>query len=437
MKNSIQTTARTAGKRRRSRRILLAAVVATGTAALSIALSISFKLERVIDRAVDGGGRRILIANADMRADSSFDWQMPPAFEPADTRYLLDAGAGIREVSVINELNWRQIEVNGEAYRPGPVLGSDENYADVMGLTLVAGSFFSSKNVEQRERLVVLSERAAIALFGDVQSAVGKSIRGDRNIVVMQRMGGGRNRQEASYDSYTVSGVFADSSEFERDAYGIPDYIIPYTVMFPSDMPIAPFVRTFAARSDSRPLEGIEAGLGSSLSSIKDDDSLKLSVWEGSVDRGGASSVEGVRNTLRSLSTAAQLFGLAILIVASFGIVSGMIAEAAERKRELAVKRAIGLSSFSAAMDLCYSAVRLAAAGAVIGFVVSLAAGGPITAALQPFLEALGVNSADLAVSSIEWGTLAAPFTAVCIAAVFSFLPALSSASRPIVEGLQ
>lgn len=420
------------------RLVLLGSVVAVGTAALSISLLVSARLDRLIDGAVDGGGRRVVIANAELRADSSFDWQLPPAFTPEDKQAFLDAGAGIRDLSIINELPWRRIEVEGAVYRPGTVLGSDEGYASVMGLRFVAGSFFSAQDVASRSRVAVLSSRAAEALFGDAGAALGKTFRGDRNIQIMRRLSGGTTaRAESTYDAYTVVGVFSDVSAFERDAYGVPDYIVPYTVMFPADLPIAPFVRILAARTDSRPYEGVAAALRSYWAASSGKEDLKLSVWEGAADRGGASTVQGVRNALRGLSLAAELFGLAILAVAAFGIVSGMMAEAAERRRELAIKRALGRSSFAAALELCAGGVKLAAAGALLGFVVALAAGPTVAGALAPFLEALGVGGTDIAGGLFEWRSLGAPISAVALAALFSLLPALRSAGESIVEGLR
>ncbi|OHE62283.1 MAG: hypothetical protein A2Z99_13160 [Treponema sp. GWB1_62_6] len=428
---------KTKGSARRKLRLgLLLAVVAVGTGSLALSQRIAARLDRLVAVAVDGGGRRVVIANANLRADSSFDWQMPPTFTTDDLRTLLDAGAGVRNASIVNELPWRQIEVEGVAYRPGTVLGSDERYPDVMGLSFVAGSFFSAQDVSSRAKTAAISERAAVILYGDAASAVGKSFRADRNIFVIRRAGGAPSeRQESSFDSYTISGVYRDVTEFERDAFDIPDYIIPYTTMFPEGMSRIPFVRTFAARVDSRDLSQVEAGLRSSLAQAKDDE-VKLTVWEGSLGFGGATSVDRVRRSLKSLSLVAQLFGLAILAVASFGIVSAMMAEAAERKREFAIKRALGLTAFGAALELCAGGVRLAAFGALFGFAVATAAGNAAVASLSPFLEALGVSGGDLGGGFLEPRTLLAPLSAVAFAALFSLLPALRSSSQAIAEGL-
>jgi putative ABC transport system permease protein len=420
------------------RRFLLVLVVVVGTAALALSYAISAQLERLVTVAVQGGGRRVIIANADLEADASLDWQTPLILSPQDKQLFLDANVGLKAVSIINQLPWRQIEVSGVAYRPGSVLGSDEQYADVMGLRFAAGSFFSISDVTNRARVAVLSERAAKILYGSSQDAVGKTFRGDRNITVQRQVGGAPNRVESSYDSYTIVGVFKDVTAFERDVYGVPDYIVPYTVMFPADIPIMPFARTFVGRTvDVRPLEGVTAGLRSYLSQTKKLQTVKIAVWEGSIERGGASSVEQVRSTLQGLSLITELFGLAILIVAAFGVVSSMMAEAAERRREMAIKRALGRTIFQVTLELIVNGLKLTALGAVIGLSLSLVAHGFSKNLLSPFLEALQMNGTDLTASLFEPRSLLAPVVAVLLSGLFSFFPAMKSASEPIVDGLK
>ncbi|AEJ20128.1 ABC transporter permease [Gracilinema caldarium] len=420
------------------RRFLLVLVVIVGTAALALSYAISAQLDRLVTVAVQSSGRRVIIANANLEADASLDWQTPLVLIPQDKQTFLDANVGFKAVSIINQLPWRQIEVSGVAYRPGTVLGSDEQYADIMGLRFAAGSFFAASDVTNRSRVAVLSERAATLLYGSSQHAVGKTFRGDRNIFVQRQVGGTPNRVESSYDSYTIVGVFRDVTAFERDVYGVPDYIVPYTVMFPADIPIMPFARTFVGRTvDVRPLEGITAGLRSYLSQTKKLETVKIAVWEGSLERGGASSVEQVRSSLQGLSLITELFGLAILIVAAFGVVSSMMAEAAERRREMAIKRALGNTIFKVTLELIINSLKLTVLGGIIGFGLSLVIQGFSKNYLHPFLEALQMNGTDLTASLFEPRSLLAPVIAVLLSGLFSFLPAMKSASASIVDGLK
>lgn len=420
--------------RHRVRKALLAATVAVGTAALAVSFQVSASLDRVVYAAVEGGGRRIAVANASVNSDGSFDWQMPFAFTPSDKALLVEADVGIKAASIVMGMPWREVEAGGVVYKPGDAMGSDEDYATVMGLKIIAGSFFSASDVRDRVKTMVLSERAAKALYGDPAKALGAGIRVDKGMP--QRPGASAGRTaEASYESYTIAGVFKDASAFERDAFSIPDYIIPYTAMMPADMPAIPFARAFQALGDSRDPLRVEAGLRAALAPTKGED-VKVSVWEGSAESRGGNSLARARSALGSLSMVSQLFGFVILIVAGFGIVSGMMAEAADRKREFSIKRAIGLPASDAALELILGGSILAGIGAVIGFALAFLATDWTMAALAPYVAALDIDLAEIG-GGFELRSLLAPLAALVLAPLFSALPAVRASSAPITDGLK
>jgi len=431
------TNAKVRGRRGHGRRkLLLVFTIAVGTAALTVAWQLSSRLDRLVSAAVEGGGRRIVVANASIESDGSFDWQRPIAFKPEDRGLLAEAGAGVRLASLVNQVPIREIEVEGERYRPGQVYGSDEFYPRVMGLEIVAGSFFSEEDVRTRAKSVVLSERAAKALFPSAHEAIGKSVRADRGIMAIRGPGQGVRRTESAFDAFTVSGVFGDVGSFDREVFGIPDYIIPWTTMFPADMRIMPIARTFVALADSRDVRRVESGLRSSLAATKGED-LKLSVWEGSPGQRGSTALARMRSALSSLSLVSKVFGLVILSVAGFGVASGMAAEAAERKRELAIRRAVGLTATGAAFDLIKGSLVIAAWGSLTGFAVATLFSRPAAAALAPFVEMIGIDATSVAASAFEPESLLAPLCALLLAPLFSALPAIRAATAEIVSGLK
>jgi len=114
-----------------------------------------------------------------------------------------------------------------------------------------------------------------------------------------------------------------------------------------------------------------------------------------------------------------------------------MMAEAAERRREMAIKRALGRTIFQVTLELIVNGLKLTALGAVIGLSLSLVAHGFSKNLLSPFLEALQMNGTDLTASLFEPRSLLAPVVAVLLSGLFSFFPAMKSASEPIVDGLK
>ena len=103
----------------------------------------------------------------------------------------------------------------------------------------------------------------------------------------------------------------------------------------------------------------------------------------------------------------------------------------------MAIKRAIGNSIFRVTLELILNGLKLTALGGVIGFVLSLLIHGFSKELLNPFLEALQMNGTDLTASFFEARSLLAPILAVFLSGIFSFLPAMKSASEPIVDGLK
>ena len=114
------------------------------------------------------------------------------------------------------------------------VLGTDDAYDDVMGLTLASGTFLSADNVKNRDKVLVLSARAAKALFGGAEAALGQTVAVDNGFRMFTRDiagGSGANaaRRVSPWSNYVVIGVYEDPTRFEAENFGIEDYLMPYT----------------------------------------------------------------------------------------------------------------------------------------------------------------------------------------------------------------
>jgi len=231
-------------------------------------------------------------------------------------------------------------------------------------------------------------------------------------------------------------GVYADPTRFEAENYGISDYITPYTSMLPSGMNFNMPVRMFAARVSSVSIENIESAVRTRLDE-ESGEQVKVAVWEGSPSNPGVSTIEKARQSLNDLSLVTSGLGFLILIIAAFGIVSGLLVDAADRAKEIALKRAIGMTIVRGTVDLSTRSMALAGAGGFIGLVIATILSAPMRDILIPYLEALGITSGDLTSRLFEIRTLLAPVAALSLAFVFSLLPAARAASSSIVEGLK
>lgn len=423
------------------RNILLILTTAIGTGALALSLQTTARLDRLVAETTGGADRRIVIANATIGVDGELSWTMPFQFSESDRETFTSGIKGIKSASIVNQMPMDQIQVNNKYWKPSGVLGTDSFYAEVMGLEMVEGSFFSASDVDSKEKVMVISERAAKTLFGSAVEAVGSIISADNGF----RMGGpglaggrGANAQQqtSSWTNYKVVGVYADPTRFEAENYGISDYLLPYTSMLPSGMNFSMPVRMFVARISGSDVENIESAIRTEMDA-RTGDQVSVAVWEGSPDSPGVSTIEKARQSLNDLSLVTSGLGFLILIIAAFGIVSGLLVDAADRAKEIALKRSIGMTVVRGTIELCMRSLALAGAGGIVGLVLATLLSVPMREVLVPYLDALGIGSTDLTSRLFEIRTVLAPVAALSLAFVFSLLPAARAASSSIVEGLK
>ena len=423
------------------RNILIIFTTAIGTGALALSMQTTARLDRLVDRTTGGTDRRVVIANASISVDGDLSWTMPFQFSESDREVFVSEIKGIKQVSVINRMPMNQIMVNNKFWTPSDVLGTDQYYADVMGLKLLAGSYFSANNLKNRDKVMVISARAAKILFGSTEQALGGRIAVDNGFRMGGRsLAGGHGahaeRQNSSWSSYTVGGIFADPTRFEAENYGIPDYLLPYTSMLPSGMNLSMPVRMFMARISSTAVENVESAIRTEMDT-RTGDQVNVTVWEGSPDSPGVSTIEKARQSLNDLSLVTSGLGLLILIVAAFGIVSGLLVDAADRAGEIALKRALGMTVARGTFELSSHSMILAGTSGVIGLLLATLLSVPMRDILVPYLDALGISSGDLSFRIFEIRTLWAPIAALALSFVFSLLPAARAASSSIVSGLK
>jgi len=440
------------------RNILLILTTAIGTGALGLSLQTTARLDRLVQSTTGGSDRRIVIANAEIGVSGDLSWTRPFQFTAEDREIFTSDVKGIKSVSIVNQMPMEQIKVNNKYWKPSSVLGTDNYYVDVMGLKILAGSFFSASDVASKEKVMVISERAAKTLFGDVASATGQIIAVDNGFRMPPQntttgtqargaqaqsgtaLAGGRGanalQQMSSWSNYKIVGVYADPTRFEADNYGIADYISPYTAMLPTGMNFTMPVRMFVARITGTTVKNIESAIRTDLETSAGT-KIKVTAWEGSPDSPGVSTIEKARQSLNDLSLVTSGLGFLILIIAAFGIVSGLLVDAADRSKEMAVKRAIGMTVARGTFELCLRSMALAGAGGLIGLVLATSLSVPMREILVPYLTALGIGSTDLTSRIFEIRTLLAPIAALSLAFAFSLLPAAKAAASSIVSGLK
>ena len=102
----------------------------------------------------------------------------------------------ITAVSPVAPVNWSEFVVKGETYQVRSVLGVNEQYTEVMGLDLLAGSLFTADDVANGSKLAVINRSLAEMLFGSAEEALGASFKPPANNAGQSNEGSERKRHD-------------------------------------------------------------------------------------------------------------------------------------------------------------------------------------------------------------------------------------------------
>ena len=411
--------------------------VGLGVGVLIFALSISGAFNRLVSEQLEKEGLVVMVANVEIDEDGELQQVRPPQFDANVVGALRTGVSGAGAASPVAFVPWTEFVVGGQQYRFRSVVGVNEDYLDVMGLEVVAGSAFTAEDVAQGVREALVSETMAEVLFGSSVDALGQVIQPPAPTQAQQGQGQGGGRRFTP-PTYTVRGVFGDPSEIQRRAYGVGDMIVPMTSAFPSNVNSArlqQFLNSrIALRVQGSGLATIESQVRGALAQQYGDD-VTAEVWEGRPD-GGSAALEEARATVATFSLVVNLLGFVLLVTGCIGILSIMLVEVLGRTREIAVERAVGASRGVIAREFFARSLIMVSAAALIGVALSLLLSGPLTELVVPIFR--GTTQAELGGSVISLAAIAIGVgSAIGVGGLFGVLPVFSALRVPIAEGMR
>lgn len=410
--------------------------VGLGVGVLIFALSISGAFSRLVSDQLERGGLVVMVANVERDEDGALQQVRPPQFDGNAIDALRTGVSGAVAASPVAFTPWTEFVVAGANYRFRSVVGVNEDYLDVMGLEVVAGSAFTAADVAEGVRAAMLSETMAEVLFGSPLEALGQVIRPPAS---RQGAGGGGGfGRNFTPPTYTVRGVFGDPSEIQRRAYGVGDMIVPMTSAFPSTVNASRLAGVLNSRIALRVR-------GSGLATIESQargavaqqygDGVTVEVWEGRTD-GETAALDEARSTVATFSLVVNLLGFVLLVTGCIGILSIMLVEVLGRTREIAVERAVGASRGMIAREFFARSLIMVGAAAVIGVALSLLLSRPLTELVVPIFR--GTTQAELGGAVIDLAAIAIGVgAAVGAGGLFGVLPVFSALRVPIAEGMR
>lgn len=279
------------------------------------------------------------------------------------------------------------------------LLGVSPRYKDVRNLAVVAGRFFDDQDAVAHEKVCVLIEPFAKALFGSAKNAVGKSftILGiPFNVVGVARLrvndfGQSELSDQTALIPYPVARYFTGTDNVKE---------IFFTIKDPMQVSSAADRITRMIQSRHRP----------------------TSVYK-------AQTLVDVLQVMGQIATALtyvlSIAAFITLVVSGVGIMNSMLANVSARIREIGIRKALGATRREIRMQFLTEAVFLSLGGGLIGTILGLAL--PISVSL--------LTPYQIPVS--PWSAVIALFTSTLVGIVFGTVPANRAASLDPVETLK
>jgi putative ABC transport system permease protein len=283
----------------------------------------------------------------------------------------------------------RRYAIDGEPLpKPGtePLaidLPAGPDYLDVMGLRLIDGRWIDERDRPDSPPVVVISESLAKLHFGD-QRAVGRRL----------RYFSSRPPQPPSPE---IVGVVSDVRQFRMTEAAAPQMYVPHAQR--------PWTfATYFVRTTGDP-RSVMSSLQTAVQSIDRERPIeRLHTLEELVSTSTADR--------RALSALLALAALIALLISAIGVYGVTAATTASRRRELAIRAAVGADR----RKLMHLVIRQAMTAAVVGIAVGIAGGIAASSVLEAVL--FEVRARD----PLTYATVGAALLAVCWLA--TYLPA-------------
>ncbi len=280
------------------------------------------------------------------------------------------------------------------------VVGSDEQYANVRNLVLLAGRFADANDVAMRAKVAMLTEKLARRLYGGQDAAVGRQIK----LHGLQ---------------FDVIGTFKEKTEsFGLSELAAETVFIPITVMryFVPALKVDPMY-VQARRAEEVPAITAEV----------------KSIIESRHRPGARYKVENLSAILEAaekisviLSIVLLLVSAIALVISGIGIMNIMLVTVTERTREIGLRMAVGAARRDVLQQFLAEAMLISVAGGAIGILIGVA---------LPLTVELLVPEVHIPLSI--WSVVIAFGVSLVVGLVFGLLPARRASRLNPTEALR
>lgn len=273
------------------------------------------------------------------------------------------------------------------------IIGTTEEFDDVVNLTAVSGNFFDKNQVEAGKKVAVIGKTIAEDVFGD-KNPIGQKI-------------------DIKGQKYTVLGILkAQGSTFGIDQDNV--VVIPIIAaqrQFGFDQINNIYARVQDQEMVNETAEAIKKVL---LADLSEDDFSVMTAEE---------TLATIRSILGVISAALSGIAAISLIVGGIGISNIMLVSVTERTREIGLRKAVGATPQHILLQFLTEAVILSLAGGLIGLLLALSG----TFVANRFVPA----------TITPWAIFIAFGFSVLVGIIFGVAPAIRAARLSPIDALR
>jgi predicted permease len=276
-------------------------------------------------------------------------------------------------------------------------------YFRLFGVPIVVGRPFNEKeDVPHAAPVVLISEGLWKSRFGSDREVVGKTM----------ALGG---------EPHVIVGVVGDSFDFQ-DFGDAPEVWVPFQ-LDPNSVDQGHYFNVAGRLKDGVTIQQAKAGLDASAAAYRRK-------FPDALEKGNSFDATTLKESLvqgaqQSIWVMAGAVGF-VLLIACANVANLLLARAESRKRELAIRTALGASRFRIVRQLLTESLLLATAGAVLGLVLGIIGIRALLSVNTAGLPRVGTDGAGV---SLDWRVLVFTILLTLVTSlIFGLLPAWRSA---------